>query len=210
MKGLSPEDCKRLKKLNTPIKIQDFLDTLPINYEKRGETYMSVARALKAQKAHCFEGALIAAAAISLQGQPPLLLDLKADSKLDVDHVVALYKQNGRWGAVSKTNHAALRFRDPVYKTIRELAVSYFHEYFDNKTGKKSLRSFSAKPFNLNTSKLDWLGGQEELHELVAQIDHAPHQKLFPARNIRFLRPADIMERKAGTLIEWKKSHPGT
>ena len=121
MFGLSKKELVVFKKLNTPIKIQNFLDKIPMNWEKRGETYMSPRRALRAQNMHCLEGAVFAATALWLQGEKPLLLDLKANG--DDDHVVALYKRNGYWGAISKTNHAALRFRDPVYKTIRELAL---------------------------------------------------------------------------------------
>src|SRR3989338_6552129 len=127
MFGLSKKELAIFKKLNTPIKIQDFLDKIPMNWEKKGETYFSPRRALEARKMHCLEGAIFAATALWLQGEKPLLLDLKA--KGDDDHVVALYRRNGYWGAISKTNHAALRFRDPVFKTLRELAVSYFHEY---------------------------------------------------------------------------------
>ena len=137
MFGLTKQELKIFKKLNTPIKIQDFLDKIPMNWEKKGETYFSPRRALEARKMHCLEGAIFAATALWLQGEKPLLLDLKA--KGDDDHVVALYRRNGYWGAISKTNHAALRFRDPVYKTIRELALSYFHEYFLDRDGKKIL-----------------------------------------------------------------------
>jgi hypothetical protein len=198
------EMLKQLKKLTTPIKIQDFLDRMPINYEKKGETYMSVTETLKAGKAHCFEGALVAAAALSLQGEKPLLLDLKA-RKPDVDHVVALYKKSGRWGAISKTNHASIRFRDPIYKSIRELAASYFHEYFYDKTGEKTLVSHSLS-FNLETCGIDWRGSNESLDELVDKIDAARHFAFYPSKNKKYLRKADAMERKAGELIEWKKS----
>src|SRR3989344_4797858 len=142
--GLGKFKWRTLKRLNTPEKIQDFINRLPFNFEKRGETYMSVARSLKTGRIHCFEGALIAAAALWIQGERPLLLDLKPD-KSDIDHVVALFRRNGFWGAISKTNHAVLRYREPVYKSIRELAMSYFHEYFLN-NGKKTLRSYS-RPF---------------------------------------------------------------
>src|ERR1700733_9427348 len=130
---------KTLKKLSTPAKIQDFLNSLPFNFEKKGETCRSPKASIEADTAHCFEGALIAAAALSLRGQKPLLLDLKASGK-DMDHVVALFKRDGKWGAISKTNHAVLRYREPVYASVRELAMSYFHEYF-LPSGVKTLRS---------------------------------------------------------------------
>ena len=103
---------------------------------------MSPRRVLATRTAHCFEGALLAATVLWMQGEIPLLLDLATNAQ-DIDHVVALYKCNGYWGAISKTNHAVLRFRDPVYKTIRELALSYFHEYYLEATGEKTLISYS-------------------------------------------------------------------
>ena len=141
------------KKLDTPVKIQDFLDAIRINFEVKRETCRSPLMVLRHKEAHCMEGAMLAAACFWYNGQRPLLLDLKtmvrprSPQEKDDDHVVALFKENGRWGAVSKTNHAGLRYRDPVYKTVRELALSYFHEYFlDN--GVKTMRSYSA-PFSL-------------------------------------------------------------
>lgn len=207
MFGLSPSEMAVFKKLNTPIKIQDYLDSLPINWGKHGHTYMSPRRVLREQKMHCLEGALFAALALWVHGEKPLLMDLKADG--DDDHVVALYKRNGYWGAISKTNHATLRFRDPIYKTLRELAVSYFHEYFVNKTGKKVLRSYS-EPFALKKWGSDWVTSEEDLSNLVDALDGSVHHKIFSPKNKRFIRKADSMEKKAGSLIEWKKSNPRT
>jgi hypothetical protein len=153
MFNFSKSELAILNKLSTPIKIQDFLDTIPINFEKKGETHMSPRRVLRENKAHCIEGALLAAVALWLHGHEPLLLDLKAHPH-DDDHVVALYKINNLWGAISKSNHSTIRFRDPVYKTIRELALSYFHEYFEEKSGKKVLYSYS-KPFNLKKNRYE-------------------------------------------------------
>jgi len=207
MFGLSKPETAILKKLSTPIKIQNFLDQFPINWEKRGETYMSPRRVLRAGKMHCLEGALIACVALLLAGEKPLMLDLK--TKGDDDHVVALYKKHGRWGAISKTNHATLRFRDPIYKTVRELAVSYFHEYFSNQTGKKTLRSYS-KPVNLLKFGTSWITDEADLFYIAEAIDNAPHESIFPLKNFRHIRRADKMERRAGRLIEWKKSHHRT
>lgn len=207
MFGLTARELTTLKKLSSPIKIQDFLDTFPINHEKQGETYMSPRRTLREGKMHCLEGALVAAVALWLRGEPALLMDLK--TKGDDDHVVALYKRNGYWGAISKTNHTSLRFRDPVYKTLRELALSYFHEYFLDSNGKKVLRSFS-EPFNLKKLGTQWITADEDLFHIAAAIDTSVHHTLVPKKNIRLIRPADGMERKAGKLIEWKKSNART
>jgi hypothetical protein len=202
MISLSKEYLKILKKLTTPAKIQDYLDTLPINWEKDGETYMSVARVLKNETAHCFEGALLAAAAIKLHGGKPLLLDLKTSD--GDDHVVALYKVNNYWGAISKTNHSTLRFRDPVYKTIHELALSYFHEYIDTKNGKKTLYAYS-DPFNLDKFGTEWLDSEKELFHIAEAIDDVAHYELYPEKQKKYIRNADAMEKKVGKIIEWEK-----
>lgn len=205
---LTAREMARLKKLTTPIKIQNFLDRFPRNYEKNGETYMSPRRTLRAGKMHCFEGALIAALALWIQGERPLLLDLRADG--DDDHVVALYRKNGFWGAISKTSYASLRFRDPIYRTLRELALSYFHEYFDNTTGKKCLREYSAKPFDLRKFGKKWITDEIDLQYIVDAINETTHCDIIPRKNRRLIRPADAMERKAGRLMEWTKKDPET
>ena len=204
---LSREELAVLRKLSTPIKIQDYLDSLPINFEKHGETLASPRRVLRENKAHCIEGALLAATALLLAGEKPLLLDLKTLPS-DDEHVVALYKRNGRWGAISKTNHATVRFRDPIYKNVRELAASYFHEYFLDSTGVKTLRSYSA-PFNLRRLGTSWITAEEDLWHISDALDAVPHFQLFPPENARFIRKADAMERKAGSLKEWSRKDKG-
>src|SRR3990167_10192906 len=117
---LTPAERKIFVRLTSPQKIQNFLDTLPINFELKGETYMSPRRVLKAKTAHCFEGALFAAAVFAYHGQKPLLMDLRAVRPYQ-DHVLALFRVNGLWGAISKTNHVVLRYRDAVYRSPREI-----------------------------------------------------------------------------------------
>ena len=204
---LTREELLFLRALSTPQKIQDYLDELPINFEKHGETCMSPRRVLREHKAHCIEGAMLAAVALWLQGEKPLLLDLK--TKGDDDHVVTLYKRNGCWGAISKTNHATLRFRDPIYRTVRELAASYFHEYFLDSNGIKVLRSHSG-PFSLIRYGTDWITTEEDLWNIAADIDSVRHYSLIPKANRTLIRKADAMERKAGKLIEWTKKDKGT
>lgn len=203
MFGLTEKEFAVLKKLSTPEKIQDFLDTLPINHEPDGDTCMSPRQVLKVRKAHCIEGAMVAAAALLIQGQPPLLLDLKT-LPCDVDHVVALYKCNGYWGAISKTNHAVLRFRDPVYRTVRELALSYFHEYVLIRTGQKTLRSYSV-PFSLQRYGTDWITATEDVWYVAYAIDAIRHFPLVPEKNKRFIRKISPLEMKVGQAVEWKK-----
>jgi hypothetical protein len=201
--SLDSGELALLRLLSTPQKIQSYLDTLAINFEKKGETCMSLRRVMREQKAHCIEGAMLAAVALWLQGEQPLLLDLKTTSA-DDDHVVALYKRNGYWGAISKTNHATLRFRDPIYRTIRELAASYFHEYFLDENGQKTLRSYS-RPFSLRRFGSAWITAEEDLWHIADALDAAPHYPLFPKENRNHIRVADEMERRAGKLTEWKE-----
>lgn len=127
----------------------------------------------------------------------------------DEDHIITLYKTNGYWGAISKTNHAVLRFRDPVYRTLRELVLSNFHEYFANATGVKSLREYS-KPFNMKSLGSEWITSEENLDFMVDLLDDLPHYWLFPKSQNKIIRKADTMERLAGSLTEWKESDPRT
>ena len=165
---------------------------------------MSPRRVLRERRAHCMEGALLAAAALWVAGKKPLLLDLKTDPE-DDEHVVALFKENGYWGAISKTNHATLRYRDPVYKTVRELSMSYFHEYFLNKNGKKTLRSFS-RPYDLRKLGASWVTEEEDLWHIAKDLDRIPHFPTVPTKNRRHIRPVSVVERQAGKLTEWKRS----
>lgn len=203
MFGLSKKELAILKKLSTPGKIQDFLDRLPINHLKNGATCFSPRRVLREKKAHCIEGAMLAALALWLHGEPPLLLDLRS-TKNDYDHVVALYKKNGYWGAFSKTNYPALRFRDPVYRTVRELALSYFHEYTLLETGEKTLLSYS-RPFSLKKLGTDWITAKEDLWDIACALDDSPHYMLVPEKNKKYLRRESPFEIKAGALTEWSK-----
>jgi hypothetical protein len=152
-------ELKIFKKLTSPQKIQDFLNSFPMNFEKEGEeTCMSPRRVLRDKKAHCMEGAMFAACALRRIGFKPLVLDIESTAK-DFDHVVAPFQLDGCWGAISKTNHGVLRYREPVYKTIRELSMSYFHEYF-LADGKKTMRSYSV---TLDLSRFDKIGWEQKI-----------------------------------------------
>ncbi|OHB18254.1 MAG: hypothetical protein A2749_00285 [Parcubacteria group bacterium RIFCSPHIGHO2_01_FULL_45_26] len=187
--------------LNTPIKIQDYLNTLPKNFEHSGITLRSPRRVLLVKEAHCIEGALLAALALWYHGEHPFLLDL-VSTDYDFDHVVTLFKVDGHWGAISKTNHIVLRYREPVYKSVRELAMSYFHEYFlDN--GKKTLRAYS-NPFDLSLlPDTSWVTSTQDLWWLSEALDKSIHHKILTPFMIRRLRLADKIERQAGKLHEW-------
>jgi hypothetical protein len=191
-----------LKKLNTPNRIQDYLDSIAFNFEEEGETCMSPRRVLQAKKAHCIEGAMLAATALLLSGRKPLILNLKVDEK-DNDHIVALYSENGYWGAISKTNHAVLRFRDPVYRSIRELAMSFFHEYFLASNGKKTMKGFS-KAINLRRYGTKWVTAEEDLWIIAEDIYDGRHVSAVSEKNKKYLRKASSLERESASLPEWK------
>jgi len=205
MFGLNEKEMKILKALNNPKKIQDFLNKIPINFEEdEKDTCISPRMVLREWKAHCIEGALLAAVALRLQGKKPLVVDLEATKK-DFDHVVCVFKKNGRWGAVSKTNHAVLRYREPIYKTIRELVMSFFHEYFDD-SGRKTLRSYSM-PVNLSRfDRLNWVTSEKDVWEIPDYLAKVKHFPILTRSQIAGLRLADKPEIEAGKIVEWKKS----
>lgn len=196
------EEIKIFNKLNSPRKIQDFLNSLRINFEEKGETVYSPRMVLKHKKAHCMEGAMFAAAALEFYGHKPFVMDLRSIDG-DYDHVVAVFKQFGCYGAISKTNHAVLRFREPIYRTLRELALSYFHEYFTD-NGKKTLREYS-ELFDLNKcNDLLWRTSEENLFEIPEKLDKIKHYSMLSSAQIKILRKADKIEIKAGKLVEFK------
>lgn len=201
MDSFTPEELRLLLVLRSPRKIQDFLDTLPMNFETGGETCHSPRRVLRDRTAHCMEGAMLAAAALRLLGHPPLVMDLKAHRD-DLDHVVALFRERRCWGAISKTNHGVLRYREPVYRTIRELAMSFFHEYFLD-DGRKTLRSYS-RPVDLSRFDRDgWMTAEEDIWSIPAYVDAVRHFPILTPAQLRKLRRADPIERKMGALTEW-------
>lgn len=208
MYGLNEKELRELKKLNTPQKIQDFLDGMPTNNEKQGETCMSPRRVLMEGKAHCMEGAMLGALALMLQGEKPLIMSLKV-ARPDFYHAVVLFKQNGYWGALSKTNHAVLRYRDPIYKNAREIALSYFHEYFLLSNGKKTLRGYS-KPVNLKKFGTSWVTRMDDLWEITETIYDMPHIDIIPKGSEKYIRDARPLEREAASIMQWQKNDKRT
>jgi len=174
MNALTPQENRLLRSLSTPWKIQNYLDSLPYNKESNGDTCRSPRRTIRDQTAHCFEAALVAAAALHVNGKPPLILDL--ESVRDDDHVIAVFRIDGHWGAMAKSNYSGLRFREPVYRTLRELVMSYFEHYYNLK-GEKTLRGFS-RPVNLRRfDGMDWMTSEQdvwEIPEYLTTISHTP------------------------------------
>ncbi len=183
--GFNAGETRVLKALKTPEKVQRFLDIeIAYNKEPDGETIRSPRRVLRDKVAHCLEGALLAAAALRIHGFPPLLLDL--ESVRDDDHVLAVFKQQGLWGAIAKSNYSGLRFREPVYRSLRELAMSYFEHYF-NASHEKTLRNYS-RPVNLSRfDRIDWMTAEADLwliSEHLASIPHVPLLRNGAARRL--------------------------
>jgi hypothetical protein len=205
MFGLTSRELRTLRALTTPARIQDFLDAIPINFERDGETCLSPRRVLRERKVHCMEGAMLAALALRLQGRKPWVMDLRTTDKADDDHVIAVFRDAGCYGAISKTNHGTVRFRDPIYRTLRELAISYFHEYTDPR-GRKILRSYSLL---VDLSRFDakgWMTAEEDVWYVPDALEHARHYPLLGRKQIATLRRADAMERKIGAILEYPPS----
>jgi hypothetical protein len=190
--GLLPTDLRTLRALKTPARIQKFIDGLTYQY---ANTAWSPQRTLRERKGHCLEGALVAAAALRVHGHPPLLMDL--EGVRDDDHVVALYRERGLWGGVAKSNFAGLRFRAPVYRTLRELALSYFEHYY-NLRGERTLRTYSVA---VNLARLDgqgWMTSEEDVWCVPELLIAARHFPLFPDKVARALPRLDRRSFEAG------------
>ena len=188
------DEIRLLRKLSNPDKIQAFLDSIDYNpnYECRSPRWV-----MKKRSAHCFEGALFAAAALHFIGYKPLIVDMKAFN--DDDHVVAVFREDGYWGAVAKSNFTSLRFREPVYRTLRELIMSYF-DFFFNINGEKSLRSYSL-PLNLTSfNKMNWATTDDDLEYIGDKIESLYHFPVVSEIMIKKLSIASESMIKAGLL----------
>jgi hypothetical protein len=192
-------EIKLFKSLNTPAKLQDYLNTLKHNPK---DTWRSPRGVIKSGEAYCIEGAILAAGVLQFHGHKPLILDIRGFDP-DVDHVLAVYKQRGFFGAISKTNHAVLRYREPVYKTLRELVMSFFHEYFLD-SGKKTLRDYSKLVDLSQFNKKQWQTSEKNLEYIAEYLDGVKHYKILKPWQKRNLRKADKIEIEAGKLLEWK------
>jgi hypothetical protein len=200
--GLDKIEYAILRRLRTPQQIQAFVNAIPINHEIGGETVFSVREVLTHRRAHCIEAALLAACALWIQGEPPRIMRLDCEA-CDYPHVVALFRRGACWGAISKSNGVALRYRDPVYRSLRELAISYFHEY-STAGGRKTLRSYAAP---LDLRRIDpglWVtaDGCWELHE---QLERRRHYPLISGRQQNLLSRRDAFERASARIVQFPK-----
>ena len=188
MNGFTTRERAAVRALKTPERIQRFLDNIGYNKEKDGPTCRSPRRVLRDRTAQCLEGALFAAAALRMHDFPPLVLDLEAVR--DDDHVLAIYRQHGHWGAIAKSNYSGLRFREPVYRTLRELAMSYFEHYF-NPEAEKTLRTYS-RPVNLaRFDRIEWMTTERDLWDISDYLFSIPHRRLLRAPLARRLCRVD-------------------
>ncbi|MGH2378626.1 MAG: hypothetical protein ACRDGT_09125 [Candidatus Limnocylindria bacterium] len=210
MFGLTKGELAQLRRLNTPEKVQAFLDGIDYNLEPDGDTFRSPRRVLRDRTAHCAEGAVLAAAAFRVQGRPPLVVDLEAVR--DDDHVLAVYRDKGLWGSVAISKFAGLRFRAPVHRTIRELVMSYFDGYY-NWDGQRTLRAYS-RPLSLaRFDRISWMTAEDDLWEVNDHLVRARHSRLLPGAAMRGLPDLDRRSYEAGLYgapgpkHRWKGGH---
>lgn len=199
---LTPAELTSFRqRLDTPIKILRYLDRIAYNVEDDGETFRSPRRVLRDRTANCIEGAVLAAAALRVQGEPPLIMDLTAVH--DEDHVIAPFRRRGLWGAIATSKFTGLRYREPVYRTLRELAMSYFEHYY-NLAGERTLRGYG-RPVNLaRFDRLHWMTTEAHLWPIAEHLERIPHVALLPPPVARSLTPLDGRLKAAGLL-----HHPG-
>jgi hypothetical protein len=183
---LTRGEARALKSLSTPRKILDYLDAL--DYDYAGKGCRSPRRVLRERTVQCMDGALFAAAALRFQARPPLLLDLEADN--DTDHVMALFRENGCWGAVGRSNYSGLRYREPIYRSLRELVLSLFEEYA-NLRREKTLRRYS-RPVSLTRfDRRGWMAAEDDLWDIPLYLVDVRHYKLLKPREVRGLSTSD-------------------
>lgn len=192
--GFTPRELRKLRSLKNPHGIQRLLDDMPYHL---ADTAWSPRRVLAENTAHCLEGAIFGAAALRANGYPPLIVDLEADR--DTDHVLAVYRHNGLWGAVAKSNYTGCRYREPVYRTIRELALSYFNIYF-NLRRERTLRRYS-RPVNLaRFDREEWMTTEKPIWFIVYYLLEISHTRLFAPRVAAGLHRIDDRTFAAETL----------
>ena len=199
-RALRNSERRTMSQVNTPMRIQAFLDKLPYSTER---DYRCPLRLLREHVAHCFDGALFGAAALRRLGHPPLILNMVANDE-DDDHLLALYKRDGCWGAVAKSNFVGLRFREPIYRSLRELVMSYF-EHFYSVERKKTLRNYTV-PLNLRVfDRFGWQTSDESLERIAESLDQIRKIRVLTPKMIATLSPIDERSYQAGLLGANKK-----
>ena len=171
--GFNPKELRKLRSLKSPAGIQAYLDDLPYHL---ADTAWSPRVVLREETAHCLEGAIFAAAALRVIGFPPLLLDLEAEN--DTDHVIAVFKSRGHWGALAKSNFTGCRYREPVHRTLRELALSYFNTYF-NLRRERTLRRYSQPVHLAKFDRQSWMTSEKGVWFIAEHLCDIPHRPLL-------------------------------
>jgi len=195
LNGLTARESAALRRLSPPWRIQRFLDGL--SYDVAGRACRSPRRVLRERRVQCMDAALFAAAALRAHGHPPLIVDL--ESVRDDDHVIAVYRHRGCWGAVARSNYSGLRSREPVYRTLRELVMSYFESYF-NRRGEKTLRRYS-RPVDLRRfDRQGWMTAEADLWYIPEHLVEIPHVRLLTVAQERALGPTDRRLFRAGLV----------
>lgn len=197
--GFTPAELRKFRSFKDPHGIQSYLDALPYHLE---DTAWSPRRVLREETAHCLEGALFAAAALRVLGYPPLILDFEAEK--DTDHVIAVFKQRGCWGALARSNYTGCRYREPVYRSLRELAMSYFNTYF-NMRGERSMRTYS-RPVNLaRFDHREWMTTEKPIWFIPIYLFEVKHYKLLTPAMIKNLHRVDKRTFQSEILGKAKK-----
>jgi hypothetical protein len=193
--GLSTRETARLRALSTPERIQRFLDDL--DYDVAGKHCRSPRRVLREGRVQCLDSAIFGAAALRVQGRPPLILDLEADR--DDDHVIAVYRRNGCWGAVGRSNFSGLRWREPVFRTVRDLALSYVESYF-NLRREKTLRRYSRPVSLARFDSRAWMTADDDLWYVAFHLVDVRHYRLLTAAQEKALAAVDRRTFAAGLV----------
>lgn len=202
--GFTPAELRKLRCLKTPHGIQKLIDAMPYHLQ---DTAWSPRRVLNENTSHCYEGALFAAAALRVNGYPPLVIDLEAEH--DTDHVIAVYRVNGHWGAVAKSNYSGLQYREPIYRSLRELALSYFDMYF-NMLRERTLRTFS-RPVDLRRfDHLHWMTTEKPVWFVAEYLLTISHTPLITPAQAKRLHRLDSRTFRAGCLDRAEKPVPSS
>jgi len=193
---MPPELAEVLQKLKTPFDVQAYLDATPYSPEERNRCALNV---IRDRMAHCLDGGLFAALGLRWLGYSPVIIDLQPESGMDDDHVLAIYRVNGLLGAVAKSNFSGLRLREPVYRNMRELVMSYFEDFF-NVDGVKTLRYYTI-PLDLSTLDVyDWMGSDAGVDEIERRLKYLRKTAVVPDTAAKLLGNADTLSYQAGML----------
>jgi hypothetical protein len=193
-KLFTAKEWKLVQRLNTPAKVQRFFSRVPYHWENNGTTMRSFREVMKRKEAHCLEAAVSAAVILEQHGYAPLLLDLESHDLLD--HVIYVFKENGRWGSIARSRDIGLNGRKPVFRSLRDLAWSYFDTYVDFSGRLKGYALTSL----YELGKYDWRFSPRKMTKIEDHLRAIPH------------KPLHSSERRYNKLLtryqQYKKRYP--